>query len=94
MRNGFRTTPGRHRCGRQVLRVTLLALLSVLLLPVVAAAQVVDLAPAPGAANQACRGGPSAASQPSWRALHTKIWFAQVRLHVFQSAGSGFSAQP
>ena len=52
MRHGFRRTSGRRGYGRQALRVTLLALLSVLMLPVAAAAQEVDPAPAPGDANQ------------------------------------------
>ena len=38
MRHGFWTGSGRRRYGRQALRVTLLALLSVLMLPVSAAA--------------------------------------------------------
>ena len=42
MRHGFRRTSGRRGYGRQALRVTLLALLSVLMLPVAAAAQEVD----------------------------------------------------
>ena len=52
MRHGFRRASGRRRYGRQGLRITLLALLSVLMIPVAAAAQEADPAPAPDDVNQ------------------------------------------